>query len=178
MIYLLLADGFEDIEALTPLDVFRRTTTPIMTVGIGKKKMFSKSGLTIECDTTIEQAVDPIDGVIIPGGIPGADNIDAYPETDKFLARAFDQNAVFGAICAGPMVLGKRGYLKGHRATVYPGYEEFLIGAEITGARVVRDGNFITGIAMSASLEFALALLEALSGKDAAEEVARRVLAV
>jgi 4-methyl-5(b-hydroxyethyl)-thiazole monophosphate biosynthesis len=174
MIYLLLADGFEETEALLPLDLLRRAGLAVKTVAITVNPVLGSHGIPVLADITPSEATEPIDLLIFPGGLPGATNLDASPEADTLLARAVKENARIAAICAAPLVLGKRGLLDGKRAICYPGFEEYLTGAQIaSGARVVTDGLVTTGIGMGAAAEFGLELVSLLASPDTADKLAR-----
>lgn len=182
MVFEVLAEGFEEIEALTPVDILRRAGVEISTVAVGKGKVvIGAHGIAVTADMTIEEAlveaskVKP-EMIILPGGMPGAKNLDEDKAVDKFVMEAAVDGRVVAAICAAPMIPGKRGLLKGKRATCYPGFEEYLEGAVVTGGRVEVDGNMITACGMGAALEFALALCERLKGEEAASEIGAAVL--
>ena len=177
MIYALLAEGFEEIEALTPVDMLRRAGLEVKTVGIASKEVTGSHGITVVSDITPEEIGEEITMLILPGGMPGSANLDAWEQMDALLARTLAGGGRVAAICAAPMVLGKRGYLQGKHAVCYPGFEEYLEGATVTDARVERDGKVITSKGMGAALEFGLALVEVLCGKEKAEQIAGAVFA-
>lgn len=177
MIYMFLANGFEEIEALMPLDLMRRAGLEVTTVGIGGKDITGSHGITVKADIT---DLDLVSGapecVILPGGMPGTKNLDASPVVHKALDDALENNSLICAICAAPMILGKRGILRGKNVTCFPGFEEYLEGATV-GGRAVRDGQVITGIGMGAALEFGIEIVAALKGREEAEKLAAAVLA-
>ena len=177
MIYVLLADGFEEIEALCPVDVLRRAGLAVKTVGITGKTVTGSHGIAVSADILPSEATEPIELLFLPGGMPGSSNLDASPEVDALLTRALTEGAQIAAICAAPFVLGVRGLLKGRRATCYPGFEDRLIGAAYTGAAVETDGVFTTGIGMGAALDFSLRLVEILKDKETAEKIRAGVFA-
>lgn len=178
MIYLFLANGFEEIEALAPLDLLRRAGLEVTTVGIGGDMIRGSHGITVAADIPDGLFADAApDMVILPGGMPGSKNLDESRTVDAALKAAARRGALIAAICAAPMVLGHRGLLEGRRATCFPGFEQELTGAVVSPERVVRDGNIITAAGMGVALEFGLALVEALKGTDAATELRRAVLA-
>ncbi len=178
MIYLFLANGFEEIEALAPLDLLRRAGLEVTTVGIGGDMIKGSHGITVAADIPDGLFADAApDMVILPGGMPGSKNLDESRTVDAALKAAARRGALIAAICAAPMVLGHRGLLEGRRATCFPGFEQELTGAVVSPERVVRDGNIITAAGMGVALEFGLALVEALKGRDAANELRRAVLA-
>lgn len=174
MIYVLLADGFEEIEALCPVDVLRRAGLPLLTVAIGEKNVTGAHGICVTADITAKEAVaapEHIDALILPGGMPGAKNLDECPATDALIARTLEGGGHIGAICAAPFILGRRGLLRGRTAVCFPGFESDLEGATVQPCRVVTDGPFTTAVGMGAAAEFALELVRCLAG----EEVGRRL---
>ncbi len=177
MIYMFLATGFEEIEALMPLDLLRRAGLEVTTVGVGGIDITGSHGITVKADITDSDLADNApECVILPGGMPGTKNLDASPVVHKALDDALENNALICAICAAPMILGKRGILRGKKATCFPGFEEYLEGATV-GGRAVRDGQVITGIGMGAALEFGIEIVAALKGREEAEKLAAAVLA-
>ena len=177
MVLLLLADGFEEIEALTPVDVLRRAGINVKTVGINAKIATSSHNIPIICDLEAEEVeLDKADMIILPGGMPGALNLDNSPFVDRAVKTVLERGGRVAAICAAPLVLGRRGLLDGKRATCYPGFENELKGAVITGAKVVTDGNFTTAVGMGASLEFAKELVSLLLSPQKAEEISRMIM--
>ena len=178
MIYMFLADGFEEVEALCPLDILRRAGLEVTTVGIGKDTIRGAHGITVQADIPDVMYRDSSpDMIILPGGMPGSSNLDASKTVDAALRAASRKGAFLCAICAAPMVLGKRGYLNGKKAVCYPGFEAELTDAKISDKRVVRDGSIITAAGMGVALEFGLELVAALKGREVAESLRRTVLA-
>ncbi len=178
MVYMFLANGFEETEATAPLDLLLRVGADVKTVAVGCNGNIVKGahGITVEADIREDEVTfEDIDMVILPGGLPGATNLDASKVVESVLAYANENDAYLAAICAAPMVLGKRGYLRGKRATCYPGYEGTLEGAIPVPAKVVRDGRFITAVGMGASIEFGLELISALYGKETADKLASAI---
>ncbi len=180
MIYLFLANGFEEIEALAPLDLLRRAGLKVTTVGIGGDMIVGAHGIAVQADMpeTMYRDAKP-EMLILPGGMPGSRNLDESRTVDAALRAASANGAYLAAICAAPMVLGKRGYLEGKRAVCFPGFEEHLKGAAPApdGVRVVTDGKVITAAGMGVAVEFGLALVAALKGQNAADELRRAILA-
>ena len=178
MIYMFLANGFEEIEALCPLDLLRRAGLEVTTVGIGGEMICGSHGITVAADIPEGMYADAApDMIILPGGMPGSKNLDESRTVDVALKAAARRGAYIAAICAAPMVLGHRGLLEGKEAICYPGFEKELTGATISDKKVVRDGNIITAAGMGVALEFGLKLVEALKGAQAAEELRSAVLA-
>lgn len=178
MIYLFLANGFEEVEALCPLDLLRRAGLAVTTVGVGGDVIVGAHGIAVQADIpdTLFRDSKP-DMIILPGGMPGTKHLDESRTVDTALRAASANGAPLAAICAAPMVLGKRGYLKGKEATCFPGFEEYLEGATLSKARVVTDGRTVTAAGMGVAMEFGLALVALLQGKDAAERLRSAVLA-
>ena len=177
MIYMFLANGFEEVEALMPLDLMRRAGLEVKTVGVGGLDITGSHGITVKADMLDTDFADNApECVILPGGMPGTTNLDASAIVYKALDAALENNALICVICAAPMVLGKRGILNGKKATCFPGFEEYLEGATV-GGRVVRDGQVITGVGMGAALEFGIEIVAALKGREAADKLFAAVLA-
>ena len=173
MVYVLLADGFEEIEALFTPDVLRRGGVEVLTVGVGGKNIRGAHGITVVADITIEEASGTPEMLVLPGGMPGSSNLDASDAVDALIRRTKAAGGHLAAICAAPFVLSRRGLLQGLRATCFPGFENELIGAiHAKDARVVTDGGVTTAIGMGAAGEFAVELLSILKGKEVAEKIA------
>ncbi len=178
MVYMFLAEGFEEVEALCPLDLLRRAGVKIMTIGVGSKVVRGSHGIEVIADITTHEAEkllekNPARMVILPGGMPGTLNLQADETVNKFIDAAVESDAYIAAICAAPLILGERLLLKGKTAICYPGFEDKLIGAAIAseGVSVVTDGKIITGKGMGVALEFGLALVGALVSNEKADEL-------
>ncbi len=176
MIYCLLADGFEEIEALTPVDILRRVGLTVKTVGVTGKTVTGAHGIPVVADILPEEMTEEIEMLIMPGGMPGTKHLDEWAGMDDLLARATREGGRIAAICAAPMVLGRRGYLDGRYAVCFPGFEKDLIGAKPSEGRVITDGPFTTAVGMGAALEFGAELVSCLLGIDAAAEIYTNVL--
>ena len=178
MVYLFLADGFEEIEALCVLDFLRRAGISVTTVGVSGKVANGSHQIPVTCDIT-ENELDlnsDFDMIILPGGMPGSANLDNSLVVDKMIKRAVNEDKFICAICAAPFILGKRGLLKGKSATCYPGFEGQLTGAKLVNQGVVRDGKIITGRAMGSAHDFGLEIVEALCGKEMRQKLKEAVL--
>ena len=178
MVYLFLADGFEEIEALCVLDFLRRAGVSVTTVGVSGKIANGSHQIPVTCDIT-ESELDvnsDFDMIILPGGMPGSTNLDNSLVVDQMIKRAVNEDKYICAICAAPFILGKRGILNGKRAICYPGFENRLEGAEIVNQGVVRDGKIITGRAMGSAHDFGLEIVEALCGKEMRQKLKEAVL--
>ncbi len=176
MVYMFLAEGFEEIEALCPLDLLRRAGVKVMTVGVGGKVIRGSHGIEVIADITTYEATallnkNPADMVILPGGMPGTLNLQADETVNAFISHAKENDKYLAAICAAPMILGELGLLENKEATCYPGFEDKLRGAKISDKKVARDGKFITAKGMGVSLEFGLTLVSVLCGKEKADEL-------
>ena len=173
MIYLFLANGFEEIEGLTALDVLRRAGEEIMTVGVGSEKIVGSHKVPVICDTTVDkiEKTDDLKAVILPGGMPGTLNLEADKTVQEYIDFANEKGVLVCAICAAPSILGHKGLLQGKKAVCFPGFEKDLAGADICENGVVRDGNIITAKGMGVSLEFGLEILAVLQGKEKADAV-------
>ena len=172
-VYEFLANGFEDIEALGPVDVLRRGGLDVKTVSLSGDLMVSSAhGVQVKADMLFEDVnFDDADLLLIPGGMPGAKNIDEHDGVRRALVAHAANEKLIGAICAGPMVLGHLGLLRGKKATCYPGFEDQLDGAVYTGDPFTIDGNIITGKGPGATLAYAYALLDQFKGERVVEEM-------
>lgn len=156
MIIVLLADGFEELEALSPVDILRRAGLDVKTVGIKGKNVVGTHGITVCADMCADE-VDPdkVELAVFPGGMPGALNLDASDFTDRVIESVTRRGARLAAICAAPLILGRRGLLQARRATCFPGFEGELKGADATGEAVVTDGKITTARDFRAAVDFA-----------------------
>lgn len=178
MVYVHLANGFEEVEALTVIDLLRRAEIEVKSVSItGDKRVMGTHNIPVEADILYEEAdYTECDMIVLPGGLPGADylgeheglvkHINCFAENDKYLA----------AICAAPQVFGAQGVVDGKKATIYPGMEKCLKGALPQDEIVVQDGKIITSMGPATAMPFALKLIEVLKGKEASDAVAAGLL--
>lgn len=172
-VYAFFADGFEEIEALTTIDTLRRAGLDVKIVSVTPDEIVvGAHGVSVLCDKNFENC-DFFDAelLFLPGGMPGAATLDKHVGLRKLLLNFVERNKPIAAICAAPMVLGKLGLLKGRKVTCYPGFEQYLEGAECTKETVVRDGHFITGKGPGAAMDFALAIVDTLLGEDKVNEL-------
>ena len=184
MVIFFLANGFEEIEALAPIDLLRRAGVDVLTVAVEEggakgREVMGAHGIPVLADVAEADFVLPadVDMVILPGGMPGSTNLDASPLVDATLRTAYDKGAYLAAICAAPLVLGHRGYLDGLQATCYPGFETELGTAEyVSDIRVVRDGRMVTAPGMGCAQQFGLALVELLRGAAEADRIRRSIM--
>lgn len=178
MVYVFLANGFEIVEAMTPVDIMKRAGIEVKTVSITDDQVVESSNKTkVFADTILADVdLDKAQMLVLPGGMPGSDNLAACRPLVEKLISFNEQDKAVAAICAAPYVLGVNGILKGKKATCFTGFEERLIGAECTGEKAVISGNVITARGMGASIEFGLAIVEYLKGKKEAERIAQKIL--
>ena len=165
-IYVFLADGFETVEAMAPVDVMRRAGLDVVTVSImGRKDVVSAQSVTVVADELYENiCFGDADALVLPGGGVGTDNLSAHEPLRALLVDAFSRGVLVAAICAAPMVFGRIGILEGKKATCYPGCESDLFGAEYTAASVEQDGNIITACGPGASFNFGFAIVNRFCG--------------
>lgn len=173
MIYVFLANGLEEIEALTPVDVLRRGGVEVKTVGVGGTAVTGSHGIKITADIADSDLKDMsgADGVVLPGGMPGTLNLEKNKTVIDAVKYCAENNKLIGAICAAPSVLGHLGLLEGKKAVCYPSFESELKGYIPTDDYVCTDGNIVTAKGMGVSVEFGLALLAQLMGEDTANKV-------
>lgn len=173
MIYVFLADGFEEIEALAPVDFLRRAGIDVVTVGVTGDVCTGAHGIQVKADASLSNITldDSLQGVILPGGMPGADNLDKSSVVHSAVDYCAREGRLVCAICAAPFILGKKGLLKGKKATCFPGFEEYLEGAEVLCNGVVRDGNIITARGAGVAWEFGAEIAAQLVGKEKSEGI-------
>jgi 4-methyl-5(b-hydroxyethyl)-thiazole monophosphate biosynthesis len=178
MVYVLLGTGFEEVEAIVPIDLLRRAGIDVRTVGVTGKIVYGGHCIGVEADITLDQ-LDPSDleMIVLPGGLGGVASARASQDALNALRSAWSNGHFVAAICAGPTVLADLGITDGAHATCYPGCEPDMGSAIIAeNAAVIRDGNLITGTSAGCAIPFALALIEALKGKTAADTVAQQIV--
>lgn len=177
MIYIFLADGFEETEAIAPIDMLRRAGMDVVTVGIKNDGVKSSHGVPVLCDMTEMQVEldERLEMIILPGGMPGTLNLEANPVVQKSIDYCVEHNIPIGAICAAPSILGKKGLLNGKEAICFPGFEKFLTGAKLSDKKVVTDGIFTTAAGAGVAIEFGLKLAEVLGGKEKSESVRKAI---
>jgi len=173
MVYILLAPGFEEAEALVPADLLRRAEIETALVSVTGEPVPGSHGITVTADTDLDGVdLSKADMVVLPGGGPGYKNLGADPRVERLVDEAAEKGLWVAAICAAPTLLGKWGLLTGKEAVCYPGMEEGLTGAQARMDRgFVVDGRIITGRAAGSVFDFGLALVEALAGKEEADKV-------
>lgn len=180
MIAILTADGYECVEAICPFNLLKRAGLDVRFVGLREKTVRGSCGVTVECAMTARELIESgekIDMLVLPGGLPGATNLDEAQETDELIEITEKCGGFFAAICAAPMVYGKRGMLKGRTATAFPEFRKYLEGATIAETNVARDGRFITAAGMGAAFDFGLELITALTNRETADKISTAVQA-
>ena len=177
MVYMLLGTGFEETEAIAPLDLLRRAGVEILTVGINGKTVYGSHGIGIEADIMLaEMDLTNMEMIILPGGLGGVASIRASKEAMDAVEFAWKNNKFTAAICAGPTVLADLGITNGKNATCYPGCEDGMGSANMIPEAAVRDGKLITGTSAGCAIPFGLALIEALKGAECAERIAKQIV--
>lgn len=173
-----LAKGFEEIEAVSIIDVLRRAEIKTLVVSVtGLKEVTGSHGIIVTADHLFDEVdYKLINMIILPGGMPGAENLRNHRELGKQILRFFNEGKMLGAICAAPIVFGSLGILQGKNATSYPGYENQLTGAKITGNNVEISDNLITGKGAGVAIQFALCIVEMLKDKQLAEKLAEKLI--
>lgn len=173
-----LADGFEEVEALTPVDILRRAGAFVQTCSIGNKVVKGRSNIEVVCDITMEQVIsDDYDAIVIPGGMPGATNLANSKELAKIILNAFHSGKLVAAICASPViVLEPLGILNSKTAVCYPGMETDNPLVKYSTEKVFRDKNIITGRGMGCAVDFSLELVKALFGDKKAEDISSSIV--
>lgn len=173
MIYVLLADGFEEIEALATVDFLRRAELDVKMAGVNGLEAIGAHSITVACDCTVEEIVKICedDALILPGGMPGTLNLERSEAVQDLVAQANDKGRLLCAICAAPSILGHKGLLKGRKAVCFPGFESELYGAELSDSKVCRDGKIITAAGAGVAIEFGMEIAAEYIGKSAAVKI-------
>ena len=182
MIYMFLAEGFEEIEALCPLDLMRRAGLSVTTVGVGGEYITGAHAITVRADITdrdfyAHSAQNETEMVFLPGGMPGTLNLGASEVVTDAIRSAAEDKKYIAAICAAPSILGKMGLLLSKEAICYPGFEAQLEGAEISDKRVVLDGNILTAAGMGAALDMGIEIVRIFCGDEKANALRSAVIA-
>jgi len=173
-----LAEGFEEIEAVTIIDVLRRAGVRVDVASLGDRRVVGSHGIAVEADMSIDEArAADYDLIALPGGMPGTLHLRQDLRVLGLVREMESSDKQLAAVCAAPSVLAEAGVLEGRRATVHPSAASFLAGAKFEDARVVRDGKIVTGKAAGTAMEFAFALVDALLGPQAVEEINRSMFA-
>lgn len=176
MVYLFLADGFEIVEAMAPVDMLRRAKIDVLTVGVYSKTVKSSCGICVEADITADEfSYENVEAIILPGGMPGTVNLEKSPLVQSVIDDAVRDGVLIAAICAAPSILGKKGLLRGKNAICYPGFESALDGALVSRDYVVTDGDYITAKGAGVAVDFGIEIIKELIGEEAAETVRSQI---
>lgn len=178
MVYVLLGTGFEETEAIVPVDLLRRAGIPVMTVGINGKTVYGGHSIGIEADILLEEMdLSKMDMIVLPGGLGGVASIRSSKQAMDAVRYAWENGKYTAAICAAPTILAELGISDGRNATCYPGCEANMGAAIVTADHAcVQDGNLITGASAGCAVPFGLALIRALKGKETADKVAQQIV--
>ena len=177
MVYIFLATGFEEIEALTPCDLLRRAGVEVALVGVNGIEIVGSHRITVRADLPLDAVhIDEAEMIVLPGGLRGVQSLLSSNAALGLTKRAWEAGKYVCAICAAPTVLASLGIVGDREAVCYPGKESEMGEAKIVDAPVVRSGKLITGRAAGASIPFALALIEALKGREEAERIAKQIV--
>ncbi len=179
MVYCFLADGFEELEAIAPIDMLKRAGVEVITVGVTGKTVTGAHNIPVIADIVADEVVlnSSLEAVILPGGMPGALNLENSEAVQNAIYFAAENEKYVCAICAAPQILGHKCLLKGRNAIAYPGFEKELEGANISEDYVVCDGNFITAKGAGVAVEFGLEIVCALKGRETAEAIHSQIQA-
>ncbi|MGN1419278.1 MAG: DJ-1 family glyoxalase III [Acutalibacteraceae bacterium] len=177
MIYCFLANGFEEVEALAPVDMLKRAKKEVLTVAVGGEYITGSHAITVKADTTIDQIVlsDNLEAIILPGGMPGTKNLEASKGVQAAIDFCAENKKYICAICAAPSVLGHKGLLNGKEAIAFPGFEDDLEGAKISKKHVVTDGNFITAKGAGVAIDFGLEIVKALCSQELSDSIRKSI---
>lgn len=172
--YIFLADGFEEIEAIAPIDIFRRAKIEVVTISISENRIVQGAhGIPVIADFLFTQTdFSDNDILYLPGGMPGTKNLDAHTGLKELINRQIADNKNLAAICAAPSILGKMGLLEGKEAICYPGFEDQLHGTILSKNKIVKSGNVHTAKGAGVAVQFALKLVEELKGREEAQKLA------
>ena len=179
MVCLFLADGYEEIEAITPVDILRRAKAEVFFVGVYSKTVKSARGVSFVCDVELrelgEEFFEKVDVFILPGGMPGVDNLEKSDRLKKIIKSAFDSGKLICPICAAPVLLSRWDITKDKRITVFPGFEEELESFYVSGKSVEEDLNIISAKGAGCALDFSLKIAERYVSKDVSEKIAKAI---
>jgi len=171
MIYVFLADGFEEIEALAPVDIFRRAGLEVKTVGVTGQYVTGSHGIVVQADTVEPEISDDIQLIFLPGGMPGAENLQNSAIVQEMISHCAAAGVRMAAICAAPFILGEAQLLQGKRAVCFPGFEKHLHGAVISNEGVVTDGLITTAKSAGHAVSLGLELVRLLCGEEKAQKL-------
>ncbi len=175
--YIFLADGFEEIEAIAPIDIFRRAGIEVTTISVSSDRTVKGAhGIIVTADNLFDNSnFTDNDILYLPGGMPGTKNLDAHDGLKKLIQKQIEGKKTLAAICAAPSILGKMGLLNGKEAICYPGFENQMLGAILSDKKIVKSENILTAKGAGVAIQFALKLVEELQGKDLSEKIATSI---
>lgn len=178
MIYVFLAQGFEEVEALTPVDLLRRCGKNVVTVGVNDNIIVGSHNIPVVTDTITQEVVlsDEVEMIILPGGMPGTVNLENNPVVQQAIDFCVKNNKFIGAICAAPSILGHKGLLNGKKAVCFEGFEDQLTGADVQNTAVAVDGNIVTARGAGVAVQFGLKLAEVLISKERSDVLKASIL--
>lgn len=178
MIYVFLAQGFEETEAIAPVDILRRSGKEVVTVGVGDNIIVGSHKIPVAADTIAEEIVldDRLEMIVLPGGMPGTLNLEKNSCVQQAIDFCCKNNRFIGAICAAPSILGHKGLLRGKTAVCYEGFENELEGAHIGSNYVEADGNIITARGAGVAVDFGLKLVEVLCSPEESQRLRKAIL--
>ncbi len=172
MIAVFLADGFEEIEALCPVDLLRRAGKEVKLAGVGTTEVTGSHGIRVQADLPASELLfDDLEAIVLPGGLPGTLNLESSQAVQKAIDYCIEKGILVAAICAAPSILGHKGLLEGKQATSFPTFQKELKGAQLSSEYVVQDGKLLTARGMGVSTQFGLKLVELLASKEKAAEL-------
>ena len=171
-----LAQGFEETEAVTFIDLLRRAGVTITVLGLDSREVTGSHNITITADNLFSDFTGPFDGIVLPGGQPGTKNLGNSAPLLDIIRATYTRGRLCAAICAAPTVLGKAGILSGHKATCFPGGEKDCSGATMVETEVVRDRNVITSRGVGTAIPFALELISYLVNPEAARKISKSII--
>lgn len=173
MIYCFLANGFEEIEALSPVDMLRRAEKEVKTVGVDGEYIIGAHNITVKCDMLCEDIVldENVEAIILPGGMPGTLNLEKSDRVQSAIDFCAENGKYICAICAAPSVIGHKGLLEGREAIAFPGFEKELYGAKISEKHVCTDGKFITAKGAGVAVDFGLEIVAELCSKELSKKI-------
>lgn len=178
MVYVFLANGFEEVEALTPIDCLKRCGIEVITVGVGGEYITSSHNITIKTDITDDSVklTKDIQMIVCPGGMPGTLNLEKSVAVQKTIDFCVENDIYVACICAAPIILGHKGLLQGKNACCYKGFENDLLGANVVYDSVTVSDKFITSRGMGVALDFGVKLVEVLKSKEVAQDLLNKVM--
>jgi len=176
-VFIFLADGFEELEAIAPIDIFRRAGFEVTVISISNEKAVRGAhNITVMADSLFTEADYSVNDLIyLPGGMPGTKNLGEHAGLKNLLLKQASENKKIAAICAAPSILGQLGLLKGKESICFPGFEDQLTGATLSKEKMVESGNISTARGAGVAIQFALKLVEELKGKNLAEQLATQI---